>query len=302
MLKLARIHGPIPLLLWLLVRPAGVSAQEEAFCCRPPESPQALTLCSPVAAQLETRILPAGLEISFDAPPRETSSLLAPLQAAACDSDVVIGCPWGTPEGGIVPTDDVRVSGSYLGVRDQRIEVAILQIGADADSGIVGTDVVRVAWSSVFRAQARAEFVLDASTAGTPLAFVLIPTPGATPDTSIVPGVRITFRRGSIVKRGWRVLFNVEDFEGFHVWRWASDPNLEPRVVGTFSKLSEAPRPEDAWPDATADARRFSFMDRFVIDGNVYHYAITTYDQGFDSIKGGSLGGVPFDSPLPTDG
>ena len=300
MFKSARNHGLIPVLLWLVVRPAGVAAQAEPFCCRDPQPPHLLTMCSPVATQLATRIVPAGLEISFDAPPRSTTSLRTPLLAAACDS--ASGCPWGTPEGEVVPADDVSLSGTYLGTRDQRIEVAILQIGTDVDSGVVGTDVIRVAWSSIFRSQARAEFVLDAGNADTPLQFVLIPAPGAAPDTSIVPGVRITFWRGSVVKRAWRAVFDVEDFEGFHVWRWASDPNTEPRVVGTFSKLSLAPRPSDAWPEATADSRRLTFLDRFVIDGNVYHYAVSTYDQGFDRIRGGTQGGVPFDSPLPSDG
>jgi len=116
--------------------------------------------------------------------------------------------------------------------------------------------------------------------------------------------MRITFTSGTFVRKGWRAIFDVEDFEGFHVWRWASDPTQEPRAVATYSKLANSKRPPNAWPGATPTARTFTFLDRFVIDGNVYHYAVTTYDQGFDRIRGGALEGpgVPFDSPLPQDG
>jgi hypothetical protein len=118
----------------------------------------------------------------------------------------------------------------------------------------------------------------------------------------VVPGLRITFQRGTEVRRDWRAIFDVEDFEGFHVWRWASDPNQEPRVVGTYSKVADAPRPEDDWPGVLPNSQHLVFLDRFVIDGNVYHYAVTTYDQGFDTIRGGTLGALPFDSPLPDEG
>lgn len=249
--------------------------------------------------ELVTGIVPEGLVIGFDAPPRALTSLLTPLMAE--DRGDSTELDWGLPPGTPIPTTQLEISGSYLGVQDQRIEVAILQIGVDADSGVVGTDLIRVAWASRFRAEARAEFDLDPASADRALPFVLIPEPGAPADTSIVPGVRMTFRSGTFVRRGWSAVFDVEDFEGFHVWRWASDPNQEPRVVGTYSKVKNTQRPEGDWI-ATPDAPSFFFLDRFVIDGNVYHYALTTYDQGFDRVRGGSLGGIPFDSPFPDEG
>ncbi len=283
----------------LSASPSAVEAQSTASCCRDPEPPHRLTMCSPAATELATRIVTAGLEIDFDAPPRAQTSLLTPLLAV--DQGDSTELDWGIPAGNPIPAAQIEISGSYLGVQDQRFEVAILQIGTDSDSGVVGTDVIRVAWASVFRAAARGEFDIDSGTADQPLPFVYFPE-NSPPDTSIAPGVRITFRTGTLLRRGWSAVFDVEDFEGFHVWRWASDPNQEPRAVGTYSKLKDSQRPEEDWPGAMPDARRFTFLDRFVIDGNVYHYAVTTYDQGFDPIRGGSLGGVPFDSPLPDEG
>ncbi|HZM15315.1 MAG TPA: hypothetical protein VFE28_04860 [Candidatus Krumholzibacteria bacterium] len=300
---LARIRCLSGLCLLMLL-PCGVVAQ--STYCRDPQFPHRLTMCSPVASQLATRVVTEGLELSFDAPPRETTSLRTPLQAAACDTAVGgSGCPWGVPEGGLIPTDQIEVTGTFLGFFDQRIEIAILQIGANADSGTVGSDVIRVAWSSKFLpfpSDWRAEFTLDASNADLKLPFVFYRTPSSPPDTIVVPGVRITFKSGARVRRGWSAVFDVEDFEGFHIWRWASDPNVEPRVVGTYSKLRDRQRPDNSWPDVEPLARRFTFLDHFVIDGNVYHYAVTTYDQGFDTVRGGSLGAIPFDSPLPDEG
>ncbi len=280
--------------------PGAVEAQSSAACCRGPQAPHMLTMCSPAATELTTRIVTEGLEISFDAPPREQSSLLTPLLAV--DRGDSTELDWGIPDGTPIPSSQIEISGTYLAVQDQRIEVAILQIGVDSDSGVVGTDLIRVAWASVFRAEARDEFDLDAGNADRPLPFVRVPGPGAPADTTIVPGVRITFRTGTLVRRGWSAVFDVEDFEGLHIWRWASDPDQEPRVVGTYNKLQDTQRPDEDWPNVEPDARRFTFLDRFVIDGNVYHYAVTTFDQGFDRIRGGSLGGIPFDSPLPDEG
>jgi hypothetical protein len=280
--------------------PGALEAQSTDACCRGPQAPHMLTMCSPAATELTTRILTEGLEISFDAPPREQTTLLTPMLAV--DRGDSTELDWGIPDGNPLPASLIEISGSYLAIEDQRIEVAILQVNVDSDSGVVGTDLIRVAWASVFRPEARAEFDITPGTADRPLQFVRIPSPGAPPDTTIVPGVRITFHTGALVRRGWSAVFDVEDFEGFHVWRWASDPNQEPRVVGTYNKLQDSQRPREDWPNVEPDARRFAFLDRFVIDGNVYHYAVTTFDQGFDRIRGGSLGGVPFDSPLQDEG
>lgn len=294
MLLPPRIGSALPAVAALLAVGGSAAAQPNGFCCRDPQPPHRLQLCSPLQSILTTRIVTEGVEISFDAPPRDATSLVTPVTPV--DSVSWGGHPADQPVPGIV------VTGSYLGQRDQSIEVAILQINADSDSGVVGTDMIRVAWSSVFRAQARAEFVLNPSDADRPLQFAIPGPAGSRPDTSVVPGLRITFQRGTQVRREWRAIFGVEDFEGFHVWRWASDPNVEPRVVGTYGKLANAPRPLNAWPGAQPTSRRYTFLDGFVIDGNVYHYAVTTYDQGFDTIRGGTLGALPFDSPLPAEG
>jgi hypothetical protein len=276
--------------------------------CAEPQPPHKLVLCSPLRETLvpvvipspeagELNSLPSGLVIAWQEPPRSETTYLSPVQAKL----------WNVPPGDLVP--GITVSGTYVahldtqrqridGVLDQRIEIAIVQIGTGQDSGVVGVDPVRVIWNSAFLSGRSAEFLVDATTADRPLGFEIPDPQGGPSDTTTVPGIRIRFQSGMVVRREWQAFFDVEDFEGWHVWRWSSDPTRPPVVVGSVSKLAGIPR-GGMWL-ANPDLSVMGFLDQFVIDGNVYHYAVTTYDQGFDRDHGGgSLGSVPFDSPLP---
>jgi hypothetical protein len=334
-----RMWGPLLMLPLLAAAPPGTSTESaardpdafgrwfhshgshastfaaEGDTCAEPEPPHKLVLCSPLRETLNPVIIPSeeagplnslppGLLLSWQQPPRAQTTYLSPLQAKV----------WSVPPGEIVP--GVTISGTYTanldlqrgridGVLDQRIEIAIVQIGTGQDSGVVGIDPVRVIWNSAYRNDCgrsrnetcSAEFLIDATTADQPLGFNIPDPEGGPPDSTTVPGIHIRFQSGIVLRRDWQAVFDVEDFEGWHVWRWSSDPTRPPVVVGSISKLSGVPR-GGAWL-ANADLSVLGFLDEFVIDGNVYHYAVTTYDQGFDREDGGTLGSVPFDSPLP---
>ncbi|UCE01520.1 MAG: hypothetical protein JSW67_09520 [Candidatus Latescibacterota bacterium] len=307
MLRPTRV--PMLLLGCVLLAAAPASAQ---FFCEEPRDEHKLELCSPLATHLVTEIVPEGLKISWNAPPREQTTYMSPLMSVVwleADGDSLA-------EGETVT--DIPVTGTYLGVVDQRIEIAITQIGANLDFGVLGVDDVTVAWSSVFRpvddpfGVKRLLFELDETNVDVPLQFI-VESPGQQ-DTTIVPGLRIQFPSGLRVGKGWTAVFDVEDFEGFRVWRWLSNPTLPPLAVGTYSKVSafeepeseEHPRPADAWAGATPFSTQYTFLDRFVIDGATYHYAVTTFDQGFNRTSGGTAGASPFESPpwepvCPTD-
>ena len=49
---------------------------------------------------------------------------------------------------------------------------------------------------------------------------------------------------------------------------------------------------------AVSNATRIRFLDRNVFDGFLYHYAVTTYDQGFRRSTNGQTYFTKFDSPL----
>ncbi len=280
-----------------LIVGACVPALVDAFVCSPPlpnSRDNKLTLCSPESSDLSTRIVSQGLEISFPAPPRDQTTYV---------SDVIspVDSAWSTlPQDAVVP--GLTVAGTYMGVRDQRVELAILQIGADQDSGVVGTDVIRVAWSSIFRSGVADEFELNADNAGQALPLVITDPQGGPPDTSHVAGLRITFQNGLRVRKGWSAVFDIEDFDGFHVWRWLSDPTLEARAVATYNKIANSRRPRGDWPVASPTGRTFTFLDRFVIDGNVYHYAVQSFDRGFNRGNGSTSNAGPFFGPLPPAG
>jgi hypothetical protein len=284
---------------------APASAQ---FLCGPPRDEHKLELCSPLATQLGfgTKIVPEGLEISWDAPPREQTTYRSPLMSVVwldANGDTLA-------EGSEVP--GVTVTGTYLGVVDQRIEIAITQIGANLDFGVLGgDDIITVAWSSVYRPVddpqnvKRLLFELgpDSLNVDVPLQFS-VESPGEQ-DTTVVPGIRIQFPSGLRVGKGWTAVFDVEDFEGFTVWRWGSNPTLSNAVAkATYSKVTAFDRPQeerhphpvDGWPGATPFSTRYTFLDRSVINGATYHYAVTTFDQGFNRISGGSAGATPFHS------
>jgi hypothetical protein len=148
-------------------------------------------------------------------------------------------------------------------------------------------------------------FILEtgsgAANVGVPLRFVT-----DSGDTSVVAGVRIRFDSGAVVYRNAAARFDVQSFDGYHVWRWTSNPATDPKAWGAYSRATATPHPPDqhcprngsCWPDATPQSATYRFIDENVFDALTYHYAVTAFDQGFRTNSGSTLG-VNFDSPLP---
>jgi hypothetical protein len=266
----------------------------------PPNPDNQLLLCSPLAGSLTAEVLPEGLALSWDAPPRSTSTYVSP----------VIALRWtGIDSLAVVPA--ITIEGTYLDFVDRRIQLDVQSIEGDSgfvDQGAFGVERIRVAWNSIYesgRQAVRGEFVVDASNADVPLRFEVPPPPGMTtpPDTTKLGGLRIRFRRNSAVARENAAAFDVEDFEGWHVWRWdANAASPVYRNIGEYSKLAATASPLVAWPGATPGMRRVHFLDRNVFDGFLYHYAVTTFDQGFRRSTNGQTYFVKFESPLAIPG
>jgi len=281
--------------------PASLWAQNPELCVDGPLLPgnpgNQLELCSPAPADVQVRILPSTLELSWDAPPRLASTYV---------SAVTAGNWQGVPVDAVVP--GITVDGTYLAFRDHRIHLDVLAIdslgvGVPVDSGVIGRDRVRIAWSSIHESTpTRATggtFDLLPSYAGARLRFDFPRTqPGLPPDTTVLAGLRIRFRAGDPVRSLDQARFDVEDFEGWHVWRWGGDPTaLTYEAVGEYSKLAGTADGPLAWPGVVPGSRRLVFVDTDVFDGFVYHYAVTTFDQGFRRSQPGDWG-RKYDSPL----
>lgn len=325
-------------LLAALLLPPGPSW---AFVCiqgplpgNPPNPDNRLRLCSPEPSQLsqvvpggyelQARILPGGgVELAWDAPPRQGTSYVGLTQATWI---FAAATPTVAEKDTVYPVSGVEVSGTYLGFRDRRIQLAVDRIGAQLDSGVVGQDEIRFTWLSVYGASdPKFERLLttNASTAGRPLPFLQVHTTTGVQDTTLLPGLRVTFQRGLKVYKdratAFRLgslgqgipgtaFFDVEDFEGFHVWRWRADPVTPSfEAMGEYSKevddfersrgnLGAGAVPRAAWRDPKPWARRFTFLDRNVFDGFVYHYAVTSFDQGFKRQTSGSNLAAKFES------
>ena len=254
-----------------------------------------VVLCSPEPAEVTVSIQPGGLELRWTAPPRSQTTYLSPPQAAH----------WiGVDSTAVVPTVELR--GTYLSFRDRRIQIDVQTIdslGISIPVGVVGRDRIRFAWASVYEASSSGAVagILEVAPgyAGQGLGFEVPKSdPRLPPDTTVVAGVRVGFTPGSVVRGEDALVFDVEDFEGWHVWRWGADPtSAEYLAIGEGSKLAGTGSPVGAW--ATPDSgQTLIFTDRNVFNGFVYHYAITAYDQGFRRAASGSDLAVKFDSPL----
>jgi len=255
-----------------------------------------LLLCSPLAGSITPAVVPEGLELSWDAPPRATSTYVSPVTALRW---------FGLDSLAVVPS--ITIEGTYLNVKDRRIQFDVQTIQSDSghvDQGVLGVDRIRIAWNSLYdsgRQAVRGEYFLDASYVGQALRFEVPPPPGsnAPPDTTAMGGLRVRFQPGATVVRENAAVFDVEDFEGWHVWRWDADPSSPVyRSVGEYSKLADVASPDPAWPGITTGSTRIRFLDRNVFDGFLYHYAVTTYDQGFRRSTNGQTYFVKYDSPL----
>jgi hypothetical protein len=265
-----------------------------------PENPDnRVGLCSPTPSEVTVSIVPEGLQLSWDAPPRETTAYVSPVLATHwTDVDSALAVP------------SIRLAGNYLALRDRRIELSIASVtdslgGVPSDSvGAFGSHRVRVAWTSIYEASASGAIggVLDVPRgySGQLLRFdIPNQNPAFPPDTTALAGLRVAFTAGGRVKLQDTSIFDVEDFEGWHIWRWGADPT-SPNYLGAgeYSKLADRASPTAAWPGHTGTMRRVTFVDHNVFDGFLYHYAITSYDQGFRRSTSGTDLAVKFDSPL----
>jgi hypothetical protein len=246
-----------------------------------PENPDnRLLLCAWEPSDLGLQIVPSGLQLSWQAPPRSQTTWVGPVVAGR----------WNEVDSlAVVPAVEVR--GTYLAARDRLIQLDIGRMGEGADSVAVlgGPLPIRVEWQSVHEGGAgiRGSFTLTASSVDRPLRFDRTTASGV--DTTNLAGLRVVFRSGFTVRRDDNATFEVQDFEGYHVWRWGSNIDGERQVIGEYSRLADTRAPQAAWIEASPTGDRFTFLDRDVFDGFSYHYAVTSYDQGFRKTTGTTL-------------
>jgi hypothetical protein len=301
MSRLSSLRGgaAVAVLVWLVT---GSRAGEAAVCVEGPlYNPSTgdsipdnrLRLCSPEADEAEAQIELEGLRLSWDAPPRSETSYVGP----------VVAFGWtGIDTNAVVPAMQLR--GTYLGVRDRLIQLTVNVVGPDSVAVLGDSLQVSVGWLNVHGAKdepvRQGSFLLTPQTIGRTWRFDSGPT--SAPDTTTLAGLRIVFQAGHTVRDQDTALFDVQDFEGFHVWRWGADPlATDPQIIGEYSKLANTADPVTGWIQASPDARRFTFIDRNVFDGFTYHYAITSYDQGYRRSTG-TTRALKIDSPAEPGG
>lgn len=285
-----------------LVLAGTATASAQSPFCRsgplPENSDNRIVLCSPDPDSVQVRILAEGLELAWDAPPRAATSYVSP----------VLATEWIGVDS-LAEVSGMQLTGTYLSFRDRRIELSVLSIDSlgtgRGERGVVGRDRIRIAWNSRYEGSVSSAvagtFDLPVNYNGQPLRFdVPNRNPQFPPDTTIVAGVRLRLRAGDEVRREDSAFFDVEDWEGFHVWRWGGDPTSPNyAAVGEYSKLRGTASPDTlAWRGVRPSSTRIVFLDTNVFDGFIYHYAISTYDQGFRRATSGQDLAVKFDSPL----
>ena len=287
----------LTLLAACLVYPASLMAQACPECCVEgplPDNPtNNLRLCSPSSSELRTSVTLDGTVLEWDIPPQSQTTFLGPLESIKWD---------GVAEGG--PPPGLLVTGTYLGVTDRRIELSVTKINGADSLGTTGQGVVTLFWQTVFETTPGGgiiggEISITSANVNTPIQMV--ETNG---DTTRTAGLRLHVAAGVPVKNTFRSAFTVEDFEGYIVWRWLSDPSLEPESWGRFNRRTGTfapPKPPagqfDAWPGTLPSSRVVRFRDTANFDGLTYHYAVTAFDQGFKPRNGQSYG-LALTSPL----
>src|SRR5262245_415641 len=205
---------------------ASAASAQSPLCVQGPlpENPDnRLLLCSPDPDSVDVQILSEGLRMTWNVPPRAQASYVSPILAQR----------WlGADSLGAIPGAELR--GTYLNVIDRRIELTVQTIDSlgtgRGSAGVLGRDHIIIAWDSKYEASSTRAIagVLDlpadyADNKG--LRFdVKASDPQAPPDTTTVAGIRIAFRAGTELRRLDAAFFDVEDFEGWHVWRWGADP------------------------------------------------------------------------------
>jgi hypothetical protein len=274
---------------------AGGTSAEECFEGPLPGNPNNnLRLCSPSSSELRTAITREGTILEWDVPPPSESTYRSPLQVIVWD---------GYNEGDVAP--GITITGTYLARVDRRIEIAVTRINGADSTGTTGVGTVILTWQSVFETTAgggaiSGDIVINSSTVNQPLPLLR----DANSDSSFTAGLRVRVEGGLPVKNTYRTAFTVEDFEGYIVWRWLSDPTLEPEAWGRFNRRTGAfvpPKPPngpvDSWPGTVPSSTVVRFRDSANFDGLVYHYAVTAFDLGFKP-RSGQTYGVLLTSPL----
>jgi len=247
---------------------------------------------------VRVRILDEGLELTWEAPPRVTTAYVSPILASN----------WVGVDS-LAEVSGLQLQGAYLAFRDRRLELSLQSIDSlgtgRGNHGVVGRDRIKIAWNSRYEGSATTAiagvFDIPATYGGEGLRFeVPNRNPQFPADTTVAAGLRLHLRTGDSVRRGDSAFFDLEDWEGYHVWRWGADPtspNYE--SVGEYSKLRATASPDTiAWHGVRPASQRILFLDRNVFDGFTYHYAISAYDQGFRRATSGQDLAVKFESPL----
>ena len=82
----------------------------------------------------------------------------------------------------------------------------------------------------------------------------------------MLSGLRVRFRVGDTMRVQDAAIFDVEDFEGWHVWRWGADPTSPSyEGIGEYSKLVDTAAGAEVWPGHNPYMRRVVFVDPFGI-------------------------------------
>ncbi len=100
-------------------------------------------------------------------------------------------------------------------------------------------------------------------------------------------GVKLVFNEG-IVDTGAYFEVDLQDFEGFHIWRGLSPYPSEMAVIADLSK-EDAFRGIDAdslyfkdWPETDGEGKfYYEFTDDNAFVGFTYYYHVSTYDRGY---------------------
>lgn len=246
-------------------------------------------LCSPDSNEVQTRIVPGGLLLTWLAPPLLDTAFESLVYQVTCDS---VACQY-VPFAGVALDQDHP----YLGSRDRSIELTVTSVGLgdSTPTGIVGQDSMRLSW--ITNRLETGQFDLTSRNASAPLRFDIEIQAGSPPDTTALPGVRIRFQAGTRLPKNQVLKCWVEDFEGWHIWRWRADPSsANVLAVDEYAKNVDwrlQPRwlvcPNPASPACQSidpSLRLVSFLDTDVQNGFLYYYAITVFDEGFDPGRG----------------
>jgi len=184
---------------------------------------------------------------------------------------------------------EVDIIGYYIGDVDRTLIVQKVRRGSDT----VGYEpsIEMLAEIEDLKDTYRKEFDIgtDYYTPGDTIDLILI---GAATHDTLDIGLKLVFHEGIVdtAQNGMPAYFTIDlqDFEGFHIWRGLSPYPSDMQVIAELSK-------EDAylgfeedslyfldWPKYDAQGKKYyEFRDTDVFAGFTYFYTVTTYDRGY---------------------